>query len=132
MAHLPDPDVRRWVGKGPFEHSAHLEGVRVNLGDVVQHHEHSSQGVDAGEQTDVTKQQEQLQVVIKCALERQKEAQAETDIRTHTNTRRQLEPLFLIRRHIAIHETLSFPLPYQLIAHICLQCGGNKKNTTIT
>lgn len=76
-SHLPDSYVCCRVGEGPLEHAAHLEGVGVNLSDVVQHHQDSGQRVDAGEQTDVTEQQEQLQVVIECAL---REGEAQTDI----------------------------------------------------
>ena len=81
MSHLPDSYVCCGVREGSFEHAAHLEGVGVNLCDVVQHHQDSSQRVDAGEQTDVTKQQEQLQVVIKCTL---REREAHTDIWIYT------------------------------------------------
>lgn len=45
-----------------------LEGIRVNLCDVVQHHQDGSQRVDTGEKTDVTKEKEELQVVVKCTL----------------------------------------------------------------
>lgn len=47
---------------------AHLEGVRINLSDVVQHHQHSSQRIHTGEQTHIAKQQELLKVVVKRAL----------------------------------------------------------------
>lgn len=68
MSHLPDSYVRRRVRERSFEHATHLEGVGVNLCDVVQHHQDGSQRVNAGEQTDVSKQQEQLQVVIEGTL----------------------------------------------------------------
>lgn len=77
VSHLPDSYVCCRVREWTLEHATHLEGIRVNLCDVVQHHQDSSQRVDAGEQTDVTKQQEQLQVVIKCPL---RERRAHTDI----------------------------------------------------
>lgn len=47
---------------------AHLEGVRVNLSDVVQHHQHSSQRIHTGEQAHIAEQQELLKVVVKRAL----------------------------------------------------------------
>lgn len=50
---------------------AHLEGVRINLSDVVQHHQHSSQRIHTGEQTHIAKQQELLEVIVKCALIRE-------------------------------------------------------------
>ena len=50
---------------------AHLEGVRVDLGDVVEHHQHGGQRVHAGEQADVAEQQEELQVVVERALQRE-------------------------------------------------------------
>lgn len=68
MAHLPDSYVCRRVREGTFENAAHLEGVGVNLGDVVEHHQDGGQRVDAREQADITEEQEQLQVVVKCAL----------------------------------------------------------------
>lgn len=66
--HLPHAYVCRRVGEGTLEHVTHLEGIRVNFGDVVQDHQNSSQGVDAGEEADVTEQQEQLQEIVKCSL----------------------------------------------------------------
>lgn len=83
MSHLPDSYVCCWVGEGSFEHVTHLEGIRVNLSDVVQHHKDGSQRVDAREQTDVTKQQEQLQVVIKCSLREGETRQTYGSIYTH-------------------------------------------------
>lgn len=65
---LPDSDVCSRVSKGPFEHMTHLEGIGVNLCDVVQHHQDGSQRVDAGEQADVAEEQKELQVVVKCSL----------------------------------------------------------------
>lgn len=66
--HLPDSYICSGVRERSLEHAAHLEGIGVNLGDVVEHHQHSSQRVDAGEQADVTEQQELLQVVVKRSL----------------------------------------------------------------
>lgn len=68
VSHLPDSYVCCRVREGSFKHATHLEGIRVNFCDVVQYHQDSSQRVYTGEQTNVTKQQEQLQVVIKCTL----------------------------------------------------------------
>lgn len=69
--HLPDSDVGRWFRERPLEHATHLEGVRVNLCDVVENDQDGSQRVDAGEETDVAKEQEELQVVIERALSEQ-------------------------------------------------------------
>lgn len=56
LSHLPDSDVGRWFGERPFEHAAHLEGVRVNLCDVVENDQDGGQRVDAGEEADVAKE----------------------------------------------------------------------------
>lgn len=68
VTHLPDSYVCCWVREGSFEGMTQLEGIRVNLCDVVQHHQDSSQRVDTGEKTNVTKEKEELQVVVKCTL----------------------------------------------------------------
>lgn len=66
--HLPDSDVCCWVREGSFKDATHFEGIRVNFCDVIQHHQDSSKWVDTREQTDVAKEQKQLQVVIKGTL----------------------------------------------------------------
>lgn len=72
VTHLPDSYICCWVREGSFECMTQLEGIRVNLCDVVQHHQDSSQRVDAGKKTNVTIEEEELQVVVKCTLKYKK------------------------------------------------------------
>lgn len=76
LSHLPDSDVGRRFRERPLEHATHLESVRVNLCDVVENDQNGSQGVDAGEETDVAEQQEELQVVVESALSEQDDEDA--------------------------------------------------------
>lgn len=68
MSHLPDSNVGSWFRERPLEHATHLESVRVHLCDVVENDQDGGQWVDAGEETDVAEQQEELQVVVESAL----------------------------------------------------------------
>lgn len=50
---LPHANVSGGLRERPFENLAHLQGIRVDLRDVVQDHQQSGQGVDTGEQADI-------------------------------------------------------------------------------
>lgn len=116
--HLPDSDVCCWVREGPFEHVAHFEGIRVHLSNVIQHHQDSGQRVDAWEQTDVTKKQKELQVVIKGTL-KDGEKTRQTYRSTHINE--SPGTIYSLINTIKMSEKIS--RTYQICAHMSFEAN---------